>query len=193
MSTDHLVARFYDHPQLNVAESKASGHKVYDTVLMVELRNRGERGESISELVKGRDTDNTEYYKAAFPGAWAKYKGGGDHGFVSGTLLTALNIEIGEIHMLEGMEVRTVEQLASLNDSAVSKIRGGLTLKSKAMKFLEAQKYARDGNIVDMIQKLQAQVEQLESDNERLEANQKRSPGRPRKEVDGHSDAQAAM
>lgn len=194
MSTDHLVARFYDHPRLNVEESKKAGHKVYDTVLMVELRNRGERGESVSKTVKGGDTDETEYYKAAFPGAWAKYKGGGDSGFVSGTLLKALDIEVGEIQMLEAMDIRTVEQLVQVADSAASKIRGGLTLKSKAMKYLEAQKYAKDGNIVDMLTKLQAKVEALEKEKQELEANQKKRPGRPKKEVDdGDVDAQAAM
>lgn len=190
MSTDHLVARFYDHPQLNIDESKKLGHKVYDTVTMVELRNRGERGESVSKLVKGRDVDETEYYKAAFPGAWAKYKGGGDGGFVSGTLLKALDIEVGEIQMLEGMDIRTVEQLAGIADSAASKIRGGLTLKSKAMKFLEIQKHAKNGDIIDMMKSLEAKVEALEQENQKLQENQKKRPGRPKKE-DVSADAQA--
>lgn len=187
---DHLVARFYDHPQLNVEESKKAGHKVYDTVTMVELRNRGERGESVSRLVKGPDKDETEYYKAAFPGAWAKYKGGGDGGFVSGTMLKALELEVGEIQMLEGMDIRTVEQLAEISDSAAQKIRGGLTMKSKAMKYIEVQKHTKDGNIVSMLENLQQKVAQLEEENEKLAQNQKRKPG-PKPKVNDGENAQA--
>ena len=191
MSTDHLVARFYDHPRLNVEESRRAGSKVYDTVLMVELRNRGERGESYSELVKGGDTDKTEYYKAAFPGAWAKYCGGGDGGMVRGHLLNVLELEVGEIAMLEGMDIRSVEDLAAMNDATMAKVRGGFTLKAKAEKWLKTQEVVRSGNVVDMLEKLNERIAQLESENARL--TEKRGPGRPRKEVDGNADAQTAM
>lgn len=192
MSTDHLIARFYDHPRLNVEESRSAGHKVYDTVLMVELRNRGERGESYSEIVRGGDVNNLEYYKTAFPGAWARYNGNGDGTPTAGTLLSALGLEVGEIQMLDGMDIRTVEALANLNDATVMKIRGGLNMKAKAIKWLAAQETLRSGNVVDMLDEMKARIAQLESENQALA--EKRKPGRPKKEeVDGHVDAQAAM
>ncbi len=192
MSTDHLVARFYDHPRLNVEESRKAGVKVYDTVLMVELRNRGERGESYSETVRGGDVNDEEYYKAAFPGAWARYKGGGDGGMVSGHLLNVLGLEVGEVQMLEGLDIRSVEQLANMNDTTVSKIRGGFTLKTKAQKWLQTQDAVRSGNVVDMLDEMRQRIAQLESENAALA--EKRKPGRPKKEdVDGNADAQAVM
>lgn len=191
MSTDHLVARFYDHPRLNIEESKTAGHKVYDTVTMVELRNKGERGESVSRLVKDADKDETEYYKTAFPGAWAQYKGGGDGGFVSGTLLKALDLQIGEIQMLEQMGIRTVEELASMNDSGAMKVRGGLSLKNKAVVFMKAQQMSRDGNLMESISRMEARIAELETENAELKPKR----GRPRKEPvdDGQSDAERAM
>jgi hypothetical protein len=193
MSTDHLIARFYDHPRLNVAESRSAGHKVYDTVLMVELRNRGERGESFSELVKGGDVDKTEYYRAAFPGPWSRYKGGNTDGLpTSGHLLSVLGLELGEIQMLEGLDIRTVETLSTLNDGAVMKIRGGLNMKAQAIKWLATQDAIKSGNVIDMLDEMKARIAQLETENASLA--EKRKPGRPKKEdVDGHVDATATM
>lgn len=187
---DHLVARFYDHPRLNVAESKTAGHKVYDTVIMVELRNKGERGESVSRLVKDAEKDETEYYKAAFPGAWAQYKGGGDGGFVSGTLLKALDLEVGQIQMLEQMGIRTVEDLANMNDSGALKIREGLTLKNKAMQFIKAKELSKDGNLLDMVSKMEARIAELEEENKTLSKPRR---GRPPKVENGDDDVKAAM
>lgn len=191
MSTEHLVARFYDHPMLNVEESRKAGIAVYDTVLMVELRNRGERGESFSTLVKGADVDKVEYYKAAFPSAWAKYKGGGDGGVISGTAIQLLGLEVGEIQMLEGLEVRSIEDLANLNDTTTQKIRGGLSMKAKAATWLENRKALQSGNVMQELAKMQARIAELEEENSALA--EKRRPGRPRKEQDGNTDAQAVM
>lgn len=193
MSTDHLNARFYDHPKLNIEESKKAGHKVYDTVLVVELKVKGERGESVSKLVldKTNEVDDTEYYKAAFPGAWASYKGTGGGEFVSGTLLKALDLELGKQTELEQLGIRTVEELAAMNDSSCMKIREGLTTKAKAIKFLEAQKISKEGNVVDMLEEMRAQLEELKAENEELKKPKRR--GRPKKEVDGDADAKAAV
>lgn len=190
---NHLVARFYDHPKLNVEESKKAGSKQYDPVIMVELKVRGERNESVSKLVydERAEFDEREYYKEQFPGAWANYRGKGDGGFISGTLLTALDIDVGERAMLEAQSIRTVEELAELNDTAAQKIRGGMTLKTKAMKFVKAKGLMKDGNVIDLLESLQKQVADLQEKNEELAANQKKSPGRPKK-VD-EPDTQAAM
>lgn len=170
MSTEHLHARFYDHPKLNVEESTKAGHKVYDSVLMVELKVKGERGESVSKLVvdETNGVDETEYYKAAFPGAWAQYKGTGGGDFVSGTLLKALGLEIGKQTELEQLGIRTVEDLADMADSACMKMRDGLTTKGKAIKFLDAQKLSEQGNIVDMMQEMRNQLDDLKAENEAL-------------------------
>lgn len=170
MSTEHLHARFYDHPKLNVEESKRTGHKVYDTVLMVELKVKGERGESVSKLVKDEtnEVDNTEYYSVAFPGAWAQFRGTGGGEFVSGTLLKALDLPIGKRTELEQLGIRTVEELAEMSDASCMKMRDGLTTKAKAIKFLEAQKLQKDGNIVDMLESMKSRLEELEEENRRL-------------------------
>jgi hypothetical protein len=190
MSTEHLVARFYDHPRLDVEESRKSGTKVYETVTMVELRNRGERGESYSEIVKGGDTDRTEYYKAAFPNSWAKYKGEGS--VVSGHLLNVLSLDVGEIAMLEGMDIKTVEELATINDATILKVRGGIQLKQKADKWLRTQDAIKQGNVIDMLEEMKARIAELETENSQL--SEKRKPGRPKKDtVDGNTDAQAVM
>lgn len=191
MSDEHIVARFYDHPRLNKAESREKKMRVFETVLMCELRNRGEKSESYSELVRCADQDRTEEFKARFPNAWARYKGEG--AVVSGTMISVLGLEVGELAMLEGLDVRTVEELAALNDATVMKIRGGQAMKAKAATFLENQEAAKVGNVMDMMAEMREQLAALKAENAALKTETLPKRRARVKEEDGNADAPATV
>ncbi len=169
---DHLKARFYNHAALNVAESKESGTKIYDDLVMVELSVKGSKGESISYVA-------TDEHKKNFPQAWAEYKGESFTGN-SGTPLAVLGEHFTLARQMEmkGLGIYSVEDLAGINDVDAIKIREGLKAKHLANKYLEGQALAKQDVTIEQVADLQRRLAELEMQNELLAANQKQKPGR---------------
>jgi len=169
---EHLNARFYDHAQLNVSESKLKGIKVYNDVVMVELTIRGARGESISYAA-------TDKHKAEYPEAWALYSGQQFTGEV-GTPLNVLGegFTLARSKEFESLGIRTVEQLAKVTDGNIMKLRDGMRAKHIATVYLEGQELAKGNVTVAQVDALTRRLEELEAQNAVLAQNQKLKPGR---------------
>lgn len=192
---EHLRARFYDHPKLNVANSEQSGHASYEDVVMVELTVIGAKNESVSKVA-------TDELKQRFPREWAEYNGERFND-ANATPLTVIDgFTPARIKEFEGLGIRSVQELANVADGNIMKVREGLALKQAAVKWLEGAELAKREVTVDQIEELQDRVSQfeemqkrltaLEEENKKLAANQRKKPG-PKPKVEDESDAQAAM
>ncbi|MGB1373831.1 MAG: hypothetical protein ACPG6R_11970 [Aequoribacter sp.] len=181
---DHLRARFYDHAQLNVEESKKLGSQQYDDVLMVELSVKGARGESVSKKVTDKNKDELI---AEYPGAWAKYNG--EILENDGTDLKVLDFSPARIKELEAVGILSVEDLVNMADASAMKMREGSTMKNAAKKWMDAQELAKHEVTMEAITDMQAQIAQLQEQNKALT---KKKPGRPPK-VDNAENATAAV
>lgn len=166
---EHLNARFYEHPQLNVIESRKDGVERYDTVLMVELKTAGARGESISKVA-------TEDHKERFPRAWAEFQG--ETYDNPGTDLKVLGFEVGRVRELNAQGIYTVEDLAQVSDGNIQRMREGFQMKKKATQFLEGQQLSQQVSL-DEFNAMQQQIEALQA--QLAQTQVKRKPGRPPK------------
>lgn len=167
---EHLHARFYKHPVLNVVESRKDKENRYgDDVIMVELTTKGARGESISKIA-------TDEHKEAFPRAWAEFNGEAyEH---AGTELKVLDFSLGRIKELNALGIYTVEELAQVSDGNIARLREGNQLKNKAVKFLEGQQLSQMVSM-DEFQAMQQQLEEMKAQLNKEQEKPRR--GRPPK------------
>lgn len=187
---DHLAGRFYNHAQLQVKQSKTQDHAVYKEVLMIELKTKGVRGESISVLITD---DNREYYCDQFPGSWADYNGEVTGRSRSGTKLDVLELGVAADKEWNGLGIDSVEDLANITDGAAMKIRQGLNMKNAAMKYLDGQALAKSDVTTQQVQELIETSKQQAAEILELKKTQRKKPGPKPKVDDGHENAQAAM
>lgn len=165
MSYAHLAAEFYDHPEQNIARSVQEGRPVYDPVIQVKLKVKGNK-----DYFSRKVTDeNREELMAAFPEAWARYKNGGGGGSVSGTVLTALGLDVAKTKELHAVGIMTIEDLANINDGDALKKSGWMNLKQKAVDWLAAKELTKDGDIVAKLKALEDEVEELKKKKKGLE------------------------
>jgi hypothetical protein len=99
-----------------------------------------------------------------FPKQYSAFKNQQDQDLASGTPLRVLPwIQLSQVKELEYFNVRTVEQLANMNDSVSSKFMGAQALKQKAKDFLTAAKE------VAPLTAMRAELDQRDSKIEVLE------------------------
>jgi len=167
---------FFRGTRLNQNKSVAEGVPVYDAVDMIKIVKPGERDE-IHRLAD-------EYDKRRYAAEWKAYCENIELA-VPGTPLSALlpvNPEI--VDHLRALKIVTVQQLASLNDSAIGNVQFGHDLRKKAQKYLavaeggaefhrlEKETEAKDATI----RQLQDQVQALEQRMNTLLQNQATNP-----------------
>lgn len=166
-----ILVRFWEDAWLNQAESDKAGRKVFNTVDWCEKKVAGEK-DSVSGPVHKMQPDPREQ----FPQAWAAYqKDKSSEGIVGTPLKEVPWLSRGEIETLKHSGVRTLENLAGLNDANVTGIPGGLQLRAKAKAQIAAAKEsvplqrmseelaARDSRIAD----LEKQIADLVADKRR--------------------------
>lgn len=128
--------RFWLDAYKNEAKSKESGMPVFDTVPWAEIRVVGET-DSVSGPVHRMHPDPRE----RFPEAWAHWQKDNSTEGVIGTPLKMVPwLEAGEVETLRYAGIRTLENLASVADGAVTKIPGGIGLRQRAKDMLAAAK-----------------------------------------------------
>ena len=129
---DVLWVKFFDDPLQNDTRSKEEGRPIFEMTTWISIRKPGSRDEIVRPI---RHTD-----KARFPRHWQAYKSKEDL-VVEGTLLAEWPVTSrSQVEELKYWNVMTVEQLAAAADSGLSVMRGFVTLKESAKKWLESSK-----------------------------------------------------
>lgn len=174
----NLLAKFFVHPQISVFKSKEAGTAIYDDVVMVEVIQPGEK-EPIRQMAN-------EWHKQRFSKQWENFQKGITEA-VSGTPLEMLMPgEPGTILTLKALNVHTVQQLATLTDTAIGNIPFGRSLVDRAKKYLGTA--AHGAEFHQMQKQIETLTAQLAALNEQAAAPTaeaaipaRRGPGRPPK------------
>lgn len=144
----NLFGRFHNRS----VKKKTDDGKVlgYESEVWIEIRAKGSKNASVSHGVLKQDgtpyihylRDNKqpiaadEFYSRKFPKEWAAFK---DHLAVDGTPLEHLPIlSPSDVDNLKLMGIRSLEDLADMQESAIEKVSNGRRLKATAKAYIDA-------------------------------------------------------
>lgn len=148
---EKLIVRFFKHPLKNDLKTEQEGRPIYDEVDHISIRIPGDKTSEILRPIRPED-------KQRFPRHWLQYQAGQEQG-VSGTPLAEWPVmNRAQVEEMAFFNVKTVEQLADLNDIHCQKWPGINKLKLQARAFLD---YAKEGSAP--IAKLTAQIEERDN------------------------------
>lgn len=172
-----LHVEFYVDAIKNGVASDQAGRPVFMDQEMVRIIIPGDNKTMI-------DTKVDETHKARFAAKYRAFKEGKKN-VISGWILKEWPaVTASQVKELNYHEVHTVEQLASLSDTAINLLGMGMhDLRTKAKAALEAasgnaeneSRALREKQLQDEVDSMKAQLAALSA-----AAEQKRSPGRPR-------------
>lgn len=145
---DKLWVQFHTKPVLDGTKSRAEGRPIYNDVTFVRIQQPAEKD--------CYDQPATQADIARFPRQWQAYQQG-KQDTPQGTILAVLFPDQPSIvEMLAYLKVKTVEQLAALNDTQLQNVgMGALSWQRKAQAFLDAASKGRG-------------IHALEADNQKL-------------------------
>lgn len=163
-----LLVRFNLEPVHNPAKSAEAGHPVYDNVEHVELMVPGDKTTRVHRPVREQD-------RRDHAGAYAAFKQGMEAPLEGMPLKEWPGCTRGEVEMLAHFRIRTVEELAAINDGNAQQIGPILALRQRARDYLTAAKQAAPADHLRkelaerdaQIQALQQQVRELLEENNR--------------------------
>jgi len=150
---DRLFAEFYYFAVKNSAKTLEEGRDIFEEKAYVKIIVPGDRDNIVCRPVRDMD-------KQRFPQQWKAFESNQEQP-IEGTLLSEWNgVSISLAKELAFFGVKTVEALAEMADTNVSKMMGGYALKKKAQDFME------DATLKAPYEKAIAENERLESEIE---------------------------
>jgi hypothetical protein len=172
---DGVFARFYVRPVQNELRTASEGRPIFEDVEYVEINLPGDRTSVVDRRVKADD-------RQRWPQQYAAFKDGQEQ-VGDGTPLTQwTGVTRSQVEELAFFKIRTVEQLAGLNDGALANLPLGLrAMKEHAERWLAsaaggkpaealaAEVAKRDATITTM----QGQMADMRVEIDRLKLNQK--------------------
>jgi hypothetical protein len=130
-----LRVQFGPFPQINQEKTTAEGRPIYDDILYIMIYVPGERDVVHRKAYEGD--------KQRFPFQYQAYMNKQNQDTAGGTPLKVVPwLTLGQVKELEFFNCYTVEQLAAMPDSNISKFHGIQKLKQNAKDFLAAAKEA---------------------------------------------------
>lgn len=157
---EQLAVLFYIEPVKNNTRSLEEGRPIFEEKEWISIKFPGSREERKSP-VRQRDIDR-------FPRHYAAFKARTSQEMTSGTpLVEWTGCTRSAAEELKFWNISTVEQLASVTDQNVQNVKGMVTLKQSAIKWLEASKEMAASEALatanEKIDVLMARLEALES------------------------------
>lgn len=171
-----LLVKFFKHPELSTYQSKEKGVPVYNDVIMIEVFQPGEK-ESVKQLV-------TDFHKMRFPKQWENFEKGLEQTAIGTPLDLLFPAEPSQVLTLKSFNIFTIQQLAALNDTAISALpMGGRQLVERARVYLSKAQTGADMNRMEEMQRQIAELQAALQAKTETETPQRRGPGRPPKET----------
>lgn len=172
---ERLAVRFFVKAKQDSEASVKEGRPIFKDVDFIQIVVPGDRNNAHVRPVAPND-------KIRFQKQWEHWKATQNNDAVIGTPLEAWGIlSLSQVEEFRYFGVRTIEQMASLNDSVCQKMHGAVALKQRATNFLQIMKEeapmrrvqaeldARDKKIAE----LDAAIKDQASIIEELRANKK--------------------
>jgi len=160
-SSAGVYGKFYYRPMQNDAKTEEAGRPIFDEVEFVEIIAAGNGTNIVRRPARPQD-------KARFRDAYIRFREG-DNEQVVGTPLTEVTwISRSMVEELSYIKVRTLEQLAELNDQACTRGPGLYELKRKAAAFI---KKASDAAPFDAMHKENEELKERLSNMEKMLAD----------------------
>lgn len=178
---ENLFVQFFKAPVKMEYKSEQEGRPIYEERLMVRIQSPGNNNNIVEREAWDGD-------KLRFPKQWLQFQVKGEQAGVEGTPIEqwpALNR--AQVEELRAVRFYTVESIANASDAQLQGMgMGGQGLRTKAQAYLKA---AQDTALVQKqaadLERRDSEIAELKSQVERLAAlaEEKRGPGRPRKEA----------
>lgn len=151
-----VFAKFYIHPKQNEEESAKAGRPIFDDKEYIEIFTPG----ALTNIVR---RPASQQDKERFRAAYRAFKEKEDDS-QSGTHLSQVTfISKSQVEELAYSRIRTVEQLANVNDDVCTRIPGLYSLREKAKAYLEqAEKNAPITAMQAENEELRAQLNALQ-------------------------------
>jgi len=127
--TKGVYGKFYWHPKKDEDASATEGRPIFKEVEYIEIIAAG----NANNIIRRPATDMD---KRRFSKTYSMFKEGDSEQLVGTPLSEVTWIGVAQIEELLYRKVRTVEQLAELNDSVCAGSPGLFDLKRKAMKYI---------------------------------------------------------
>ena len=157
---EHLLVKFFTHPKQDAEKSLAEGRPIYRETTYIQIMSPGNKDSIVIRPATAED-------KARFPEHFRRFTARESQEHVEGTLLEDwAGISRSQVEELKFLNVKTVEQLANLNDASAQNVMGVAGLKQRAQKFIEGEDSKALKEAQEMIAKLNARLEALEGTDE---------------------------
>lgn len=186
---DNLIVVFYLESVLQGAETEKAGRPIYKDVPYIWIRFPGDRTREIKRKVDTKGRDGAIPDSERWPRQWNAFTRQQTQ-VQEGTPLEQWGpISKSTALTYKGLNVHTVENLASVHDSLLQNLgHGAREMRDKAIAWLKAaadssettRLAAENQHLRDELQAMKEQIAELA---------QKRKPGRPRKDDDGDEAA----
>lgn len=173
---DNTIPIFSMKAKEDVAASRREGRPIFKEVPYVEILIPGSRDRHVAQV--------TEQHKQRWPNQWAAFENRREEAIEGTPIEEWPQITVAQVATMRALKIRTVENLAHLNDSAIGKLGpGGRELVNKAKRFIEFASASSDND--ERLSKLEAENAELRRELQALRESappKKRGPGRPRKQ-----------
>lgn len=144
-----LYVQFFMEAVKDESKSAIAGRPIFNEIPHIRIMTPGSTDVTVSRVL--------QRHKDRFPDRWAKFVRQQEE-VPTGTPLSQVTfLTVGQVAELKAINVLTLEHLANLSDTHVSKLMGMNTLRQKARDFLKAAAEAAP------ITKLQAELEARDS------------------------------
>ncbi len=131
---DKSIVTFYTEAQIHGFKSEQAGHPVYEDVEMVSILIPGDRRTEVVERVKNE-------HRERWPRQYEAFKKGQEAPAEGYPLAEWPPMTPSAVANMKVLNIRTVEQLAGVGDSALQNLGpGGFELRKKAQAWLQATK-----------------------------------------------------
>jgi hypothetical protein len=154
-----LMVRFYYKDVENKLESKAQGRPIFKEKLYIEIRIAGQR-----DVQAARPATHSD--KSRFPRHLEAFEKRVEPPTEGMPLMEWTKITRSRAEELTFINVKTVEQLASMKDSNIQTIQGGYSLRDQAVQWLKANSAEtadrEKEELRETIKAMQAQINNLQ-------------------------------
>lgn len=150
---DDLMVRFFYKEREDKIKTLAEGRPCFKEMEYVEIRVPGSRDAQACRPATFRDKQRFSRHYEAFQKRIEMPE--------EGTLLKEWpQVSRSQVEELSFINVKTVEQVASMSDTHANKFHGGITLKDRAQKWLES---AGESKLIAEKEALQSRLRDMES------------------------------